>query len=130
MPKYLICTEILNSETYHVGEYSNRRIADEDAWQMACEAYQGFEGIHGVLTYEECEEEGVEYNEEIDSNTGYYVVLWTQEREDEVEDGMYGIDWSKWDKEDAPKCSSCGKTMYLDENKHNGICDDCCEENK
>lgn len=38
-------------------EYNTLEEAERDAYRMAEEEYQSYEGCHGILSYEECEED-------------------------------------------------------------------------
>lgn len=38
-------------------EYDSKAEATQDAYRLAEEEYQSYEGCHGILSYEECEED-------------------------------------------------------------------------
>lgn len=69
-------------------EYNSREEAERDAYEQAEEEYQSYEGYHGILSWEECEDELKElywpeipteddvnnyYTEEVESWIDWYV---------------------------------------------------------
>lgn len=57
-----------------VEKFENEEKALEYARNIAVEDYHSYEGLNGIMTEEECEEEGVEYEEKIDSWIDYDAV--------------------------------------------------------
>lgn len=63
--------------------------AEEYAYQLAVEEYQSYEGLHGIKSWEDIEEElgpdcdedtiSEAYNDEIDTWTDYYAVLTSED---------------------------------------------------
>ena len=56
----------------------------DEARGMAIESYKLYEGLPGILSEEDCEQEGVSYEDEIDRLTSFYVVEITSENIDTI----------------------------------------------
>ena len=69
-----------------VEEFETPEDAVDYARQLAVEEYESYEGLHGILNEEECEEEGVEYGDEIDSWIDYEAIEITKENYKEYDD--------------------------------------------
>ena len=68
-------------------EYNTREEAEEEAYRMAEEEYQSYEGYHGIMSWKDCEEDlrdsfaaepseedvDTHYREEIESWISWYV---------------------------------------------------------
>ena len=72
MAKYKIYAGLggsLGGATY-VGtyEYENEKDAVADAYQIAVEEYQSYEGLYGIASYEDIREEMIENGEEDDED--------------------------------------------------------------
>lgn len=61
-----------------VEKFENYDQAMEYARGLAIEDYQSYEGMHGLLTEEECEEEGATYEDELDSWLDYDAIEITE----------------------------------------------------
>lgn len=55
----------------HFSSYENEEDALDDARGIAIEEYESYEGYHGILTQEECEENGYMYEDEVDGWIDY-----------------------------------------------------------
>lgn len=71
------------------GEFFNKIVEtnnSDEAWsearEICIELYQSYEGEHGILSEEECEQDGVLYEDEIDSWISFSVVEVTSENID------------------------------------------------
>lgn len=92
------------AEYHETVEAENEREALNYAYQVATEEYQSYEGYHGIMSWEECEEDLCEsgmledlteneyedtvnahYLDEIESWIDYYVIETTDEDEEEEE---------------------------------------------
>ena len=47
-------------------EFDNIEEATNEAYLLACEVYESYEGCHGILSWEECEAELLESGEDFD----------------------------------------------------------------
>jgi hypothetical protein len=48
-------------DTYHgIYEYDNEEDALEDAYQLAIENYESYEGLHGIPSWNDCKEDLIE----------------------------------------------------------------------
>lgn len=65
-------------------EYNNYYKSWDEARDMAIESYKLYEGLPGILSEEDCEQEGVSYEDEIDRLTSFYVVEITSENIDTI----------------------------------------------
>lgn len=65
-------------------EYKNYYEAWDEAREMTIDLYKSYEGINGILSEEDCEQEGVSYEIEIDNRTSFYVVEITSENIDTI----------------------------------------------
>jgi hypothetical protein len=79
MNKYLISHGILH-EDYTVIESDSLESATEYARELAKQEYESYEGLHGVLTEEECDEEGIDYEEEIEARILYSAEIYNHEK--------------------------------------------------
>jgi len=41
----------------HTDEFATEALAEEDAYETACSVYEGYEGSHGLMSYEEALDE-------------------------------------------------------------------------
>lgn len=63
-------------------EYNSEEEALQDAYNLALEEYQGFEGSHGILSWEECREDLINSfgeipdDEDVDLHYTEYVERW------------------------------------------------------
>lgn len=88
--KYDLYTGIGGARYNGTYEYTSEAEALKDAYNLAFEEYQSYEGYHGILSWEECKEDLIEsfgedevtdedvdmhYQEQIDSWIVYYVKL-------------------------------------------------------
>jgi len=77
------------TDNYDLVEANSEEEASRYAYDLACDLYESYAGVHGIASYEEiCEEHGVEpdspeaeelYNEEKENNLGYSAVLYDPE---------------------------------------------------
>ena len=65
-------------------EYKNYYEAWDEAREMAIDLYKSYEGLHGILSEEDCEQEGVSYEDEIDNWTSFFIVEITSENIDTI----------------------------------------------
>ena len=71
-------------------EYNTLKEAEEDAYQLAVEEYQSYEGYHGIMSWEDCKQDLIDtygedeideedidlhYTEEVEGWLSYYVKL-------------------------------------------------------
>ena len=99
MQKYKIfaglANEVDEDEPLFIKTYKYLETAEQDAWQQACEIYESYAGLHGMRSWQECQEEAEEsfsditednqrelddlteqiYNDEIESWVSYWVEL-------------------------------------------------------
>ena len=88
MPKFELFAGTWQAHSHGIYEYSSREEAEHEAYLLAIEDYQSYEGNHGILNYEECREDAIEswgcedwteedfeefYQETIDNTITYYV---------------------------------------------------------
>ena len=65
-------------------EYKNYHEAWDEAREMAIDLYKSYEGLQGILSEEDCEQEGVSYEDEIDKWTSFFIVEITSENIDTI----------------------------------------------
>jgi len=56
--------------------------ADEYAYYSSIELYQSYEGLHGIMTEDECESENSDYNEEVENTIDYRAEPYNPEKHD------------------------------------------------
>lgn len=81
--KYRIYAGLGGGATYQITEdYTSIDEALEDAYNLSVEEYQSYEGCHGIMSWEDLEESGFDYDdeavddryqEELESWLSYYV---------------------------------------------------------
>jgi hypothetical protein len=80
--KYKIYAGLSGATYQKTEDYSSMDEALEDAYALAVEEYQSYEGCHGIMSWDDCREDLIDsgfdydddrYQEELESWLSYYV---------------------------------------------------------
>lgn len=82
-------------------EFNSQQEADEEAYQLAIDDYESFEGLHGIRSMKEIAEEDFDIDlDELDFDTAMYIDIETtyiEERESCLSYGAEEISREEWE---------------------------------